>query len=240
MSSVLITGGSGMLGSCLKKYFPDADFLNGRRELDLSYPEIWDVLHLIKPYDVIIHTAAYTDLSVCEKNKYQAYFLHAEVVKLLQKKCRKLIYISAQGKAHDKVYYLSKILGEDYTLERENDLVIRTNIYGNQGLARWCHCELTRNKTINGFSNVLFNPLSVDQLSKFIKETAFDLKGIIHTGSASIISKYDFLKILALRFNLNHDLIKSKQSKAALDVTVDKCNSFYEFNLIDGLFQLRF
>ena len=54
MLKVLVTGGTGMLGTALKKYLPEADYVNGRKDLDLSYPEIWDVMQFMKFYDVII------------------------------------------------------------------------------------------------------------------------------------------------------------------------------------------
>ena len=67
MLKVLVTGGTGMLGNALKKYLPEADYANGRKDLDLSYPEVWDVMQFLDFYDVIIHTAAITNLPLCEE-----------------------------------------------------------------------------------------------------------------------------------------------------------------------------
>jgi dTDP-4-dehydrorhamnose reductase len=52
-----------MLGSTLKSFLKDAKFLNGRSELDLT--NINEINHFFKNrvYDVIIHSAAYTNLS---------------------------------------------------------------------------------------------------------------------------------------------------------------------------------
>lgn len=237
MLKILVTGGTGMLGSILKEHLPQADFLNGKSELDLSYPEVWDVIKLMNHYDVIIHTAAITNLNICEQHVPQAYHLHSDVIKLLQKKCDKLVYISAQGKEYDNVYFKSKLKGEQLTLQRPNDLVIRTNIYGNGGLVNWAIEELSNNKKINGYTDVMFNPLSTLQLSKVIINS-FDESGIINTGTRSTISKYDFLKILALKNNLDINLISPTKNNIFQDLTVNRKGQYREFNLIDGILEL--
>lgn len=234
MLKILVTGGTGMLGKELKTYLPNADYLNGVNDIDLSTPECINYISSMPYYDIIIHTAAFTNIKYNESNPKEAYYLHADVVNILQQKCNKLIYISAQGKDYDLIYFQSKLKGENLVSQRPTDLVVRTNIYGNGGLVKWAINELNQNRPINGYTDVLFNPLSTKQLSEFLL-TCYSIEGIINTGTKSIISKYDFLKVLALKNNLDHRLIFPTEINQYQDLTVDLNNQYKEFNLIEGI-----
>lgn len=236
MLNILITGGTGMLGTALKKVFPNADYINGRADLDLSYPEIWDVMKFMKSYDVIIHTAAITNLPQCEKSSSQAYHLHAEAVRLLQRKCNKLIYISAQGRDYGNVYFKSKLQGEAYTLERESDVVIRVNIYGDGGLVKWAKDNLQQSNNINGYSNVVFNPVHVDQLSDFIKNHALTSTGTMNVISDEVISKHEFLSRLAEKKGYDKGLITPVTVNSNQDLTVNTAEGTIKYyNLDEGV-----
>ena len=225
-----------MLGNELKNHIPKASYMLGKNDLDLSNLNLVDNI-LPYDYDIIIHTAAYTNISYSENFPQKAFNLHAGVIPFLQSRCKKLIYISAQGKNYNQVYFKTKLKGEKLTLKRETDLVIRTNIYGNGGLVNWALKELNKGSKINGYTDVIFNPLSTLQLSKIIVES-FQESGIINTGTKSIISKYDFLKILALKNNLDVNLIFPTKNNKYQDLTVDLKDKYREFNLIDGILKL--
>lgn len=219
MLKVLVTGGTGMLGSMLKQHLPDAHFIEGRSDMDLSYPGIWDVMQFMNHYDVIIHTAAITNLSLCEQYSSQAYHLHADVVRLLQKKCDKLIYISAQGRDYDNTYFKSKLEGEKITLERDGDVVVRVNIYGDGGLCKWAIDNLQQGNTINGYDNVIFNPVHVHQLSEFLTKHGLTAKGHVSVLSDETISKYEFLNRVANKKQLDKKLITPIQVDSYLNLT---------------------
>ena len=236
MLKILVTGGNGMLGSELKNHIPEATYLLGRKDLNLSD------LHLVDNtlpygYDIIIHTAAYTNIQHSEESPEKAYNLHAELVPLLQSRCKKLIYISAQGKNYNQVYFKSKLKGEEYVLNREQDLVVRTNIYGNGGLVKWALNELNSGNSINGY-DVFFNPVSTSQLSRFLSKEALKMKGVVNVGTKSILSKYDFLKILALKNNLNPSLITPKSLIGIEDLTVTLESQTFIYTFIDGILEL--
>ena len=201
-NKILITGGNGMLGKSLKKYFPNATFLNGKKDLDFTSDKIDILINSFGQFDYVIHCAAITDLNYCEIHPKQAYDIHVKAVKLLQKKSNKLIYISTNPIQSKKVYYKTKKMGEESTLERENDLVIRTNIIGDGGLVKWALDNLKRGKKINGFSNVIFNPIHVDQLSEFISKNIEKYKGVLNLASFDHISKYNFLKSIATKYKI--------------------------------------
>ena len=72
MNQILITGGEGVLGS----YF-DFGIRMGQKELDITdLNTVLKVCENIQP-KIVIHTAALTDLSVCETNPEKAYFVNA-------------------------------------------------------------------------------------------------------------------------------------------------------------------
>ena len=73
----LITGSKGMLGSGFVDNFNIGE-VKGYNSSDLdvcSYEKISKVMEFEKP-DIIIHTAAYTDVEGCEINKDKAYLVN--------------------------------------------------------------------------------------------------------------------------------------------------------------------
>jgi dTDP-4-dehydrorhamnose reductase len=216
---ILITGGTGMLGKSLKKKFTNQYSLEGSKHFDLTKKDSLIHISELPDFDLIIHTAAITDLKENEIYPEAAYQLHAGIIPYLQKKCKKLIYISAQGRNHKGVYYKTKFEGEKLTLKRENDLVIRTNIIGNGGLREWALRELKNNNKIRGFTNVYFNPVHVDQLSEFIAKN-INLKGVVNFCSTEKISKYQFLRKLSSIYNFSDKNVLPVKFKKSRDLTV--------------------
>ena len=239
MSKILITGGNGMLGSELQKYFVGATVLRGRVKLDLTNLKLLEDYLKENSFDTIIHAAAYTNLKYSEENPLKALDLHCNVVDLFNKYSRKLIFISAQGKDFESVYHKTKLLGEKKVKAKENNLIIRTNIYGNGGLIQWAKNELILGNSINGFSNCIFNPVSTEQLSALIYKSINNLSGIINVGSKTIISKYDFLKVVALQLNLDVNLIFPVETNMFLDLTIPSNSEYCNFNLMDGIISLK-
>jgi len=69
---ILVTGGTGKLGRELLKVYPAALHPN-RNELDItSSTSVFKYLSASKP-DMVIHTAALTNVQLCEENKKSAY-----------------------------------------------------------------------------------------------------------------------------------------------------------------------
>lgn len=91
--NILITGGEGVLGS----YFGFGIHM-GKKDLDITdFNAVMKVCRDMKP-NVIIHCAALTDLSFCEKNPAEAYFVNAAGTYHVALAARaigaKLIYVS--------------------------------------------------------------------------------------------------------------------------------------------------
>lgn len=239
MSKILITGGNGMLGSQLKKKFKLATILEGREKLDLTNFKLVEKYLKENSFDIIIHTAAHTDLKFNKENPLSALNLHCNVVDIFNQHSKKLIYISAQGKNYNSIYHKTKLLGEKKVIQKNNNLIIRTNIYGNGGLVKWAKKELTNKQKVYGYSNCIFNPVSTEQLSNLIYNEIINLNGIVNVGCKSVISKYDFLKILALKLNLDPNLILPTKTKMYTDLTVPLKGKYFNFNLLDGINSLK-
>jgi len=188
--------------------------------------------------EIIIHCAAIVDLNACEENHSNADSVHVEATKILssfKNETVKFIYISTdsvfdgiegnyseEAETHPLNYYAkSKREGEKVALENnKNSLVIRTNIYGfhtppGNSLAEWAIKSLSAKKDINGFTDVIFNPLYTKQLALLIKDIVSkkNICGILNVGSKKPVSKYDFLRQLAKSFSLDETFIHPVQIK---------------------------
>ena len=84
-NKILVTGGTGMLGKSLKSFIKNAYFLNGKKEIDLTNFRLVERFLKNNFYDIIVHSAAYTNIDFCQKNIDLSYKLHGELVTILQK-----------------------------------------------------------------------------------------------------------------------------------------------------------
>jgi dTDP-4-dehydrorhamnose reductase len=238
---MLITGASGMLGKALSKSFPEATLLNGKQDLDLTDLEKTEKWFKDKYFKTIIHCAAFTNLSYSEEHINEARTLHADVVHIFNKHCDKLIYISTNPIISDEIYYITKQKGEKNTLNKPNNIVIRTNIYGDGGLVKWVYENLKLNKPIKGYSNSVFNAIHVNQLSQCIKVELMgeNIKGIKHIAGDYILSKYDFIKIVGDILNLNNELVERWELVYNQDLVIDTKILDYKFDLCEGINYLK-
>ena len=144
--TILITGGSGALGSELKKVFPTA-LAPTHQELDLTNAEQVKAYFEKHPVDLIIHAAALTGIRQCEDDRMKAFKTNVLGTALLNNFAKKMIYVSTacvfsgdddtksyteDDLPNPKNYYaLSKYLGEFQVLKVPyNRIVMRTNFIG--------------------------------------------------------------------------------------------------------------
>ncbi|MDJ0663502.1 MAG: dTDP-4-dehydrorhamnose reductase [Acidimicrobiia bacterium] len=142
---IVVTGGSGQLGTAFRRLLPEAVF-PPRRRLDLTVPaSSWDVLDDVRP-SMIINCAAYTSVDRAEDDEAAATAANGEGVARLVEYCRRrgigLVtystdyvfdgadrrpYVESDPTSPINAYGRSKLIGEGYALEYENALVIRTS-----------------------------------------------------------------------------------------------------------------
>lgn len=137
-------------------------------------------------------------------------------------------------------YSLSKLMGEQVAQEYSNKLyIIRTNIVGNNSkgkssLIEWGIKELQDGKIIYGYSNVFFNPLSVQHLSLVMLgmlENPIPF-GIYNIGTDTYQTKYDFLLNVASSFGLNQNLICRSEYKVTSEMALRPLNTTINCNKI--------
>lgn len=201
-------------------------------QADLVEPGgISNLLDRIKP-DVIVHCAAQANLEVCENDPEQAYQLNAwlpgEIAREAFQRAIKLVHISTDAvfsgvesdfKEEDpthplSVYAQSKLAGEQVVLAANPDAAIaRVNFYGwsmtgKRSLAEFFYNRLAQNQPVNGFTDMFFCPLLVNDLADILMEmVSHNLSGVYHAVSRECLSKYAFGCAIADQFGLDRSLI---------------------------------
>lgn len=199
--------------------------------------KVHELLNSLKP-DWIVHCAAMTNVDLCEVEPDQATLLNTTVSRALAIEARKLgagfvytstdsVFDGVRGNYSEQdipnpinVYAQSKLAGERAVQDEYPDaLIVRTNIYGwnvqrKLNLAEWILTELESQRSIQGFSDVIFNPLLVDDLSEIVL-TMMErgMKGLYHVAGTGACSKYEFALALAEVFGRDGQLVR----KASVD-----------------------
>lgn len=190
MNNILITGGSGLLGSELKKLMPEARFPSSS-EFNVTDPA--QMLEYVRPLQIttLVHAAAFTSPPKVQADPTEALNVNivgtANVVNLCRAKSWRLVYISTDyvfrgDKGNyaetDPVYPVnryawSKLGGECAVRLYENSLIVRTSFgekqfpYEKAFVDQW-----TSRETVDVFAQKLVDLISRD-----------DLFGTIHVGS---------------------------------------------------------
>jgi dTDP-4-dehydrorhamnose reductase len=221
---IVVTGGSGMLGHNLmrlarKQHEVWGSFHNhgvdipGCRmfALDLADgPRARDQLGSIKP-DVVVHTAAMTDVDECERDVDSARRINAEGTGVAAGASEDLgahfVYISTDyvfdGERGDyseqdspapvNRYGESKLAGEEYVRQRcSKGLILRTTLYGlkmppRRGMIETFVKALHDRRALTRFADQFFTPVYTGQFSEIILRLV-DLGacGLLHVGGEKI------------------------------------------------------
>ena len=189
---------------------------------------IYDLVDRLRP-DVIIHSAALTDVDRCERERELAYKMNVEGTQAIAKAAEKagafLVYISTDyvfdgergsyredEKTNPVSYYgQSKLLGEEFC----RGCIARTCvIYGSRpasgkvNFALWLIESLKSGKQFRVVTDQFITPTLNTNLAKMVLEAADRrLSGVYHLAGATRISRYDFAREVARVFDLDSDLI---------------------------------
>lgn len=201
-NNILFTGGSGLLGTTLRKLFSTSLFPT-HQEFDVNNkPQCWNyILHNLVSLDgekLLVHAAAIKSPPKIDKNPMPAMETNivgtANLVILCAAYNIKLIYISSD-------YVLSGNKG-NYS---EEDEVGPVNKYGWSKLGGECVVRMYDNSLIvrisffpdvfpyeGAFSDQFISRLPVSSAAQILQKIIYsDMKGIIHLGGESK-STYDF------------------------------------------------
>lgn len=236
---LVVVVGEGRLGQSLALYLHSIGLsfqtLKGRDPLIFQ-----KIYNLSKARDTkrpsithIINTAAITDVAKCQENPALAFKVNSVLPLKIRNSISPNVHLthistdqvySCKGfsKENDaspvNVYGWSKVAADLALAQAENTLVLRTNYIGislikeRPSLIDWAISQLSRNQTISGYSDILFNPLTQDQLTQLIVYTAtHKLTGIFNVGSHDSLSKLELIQHLCRILGYRSDLVvKSK------------------------------
>ena len=226
MKSILVSGGNGQLGSCLKEEsgsFSDIEFIfMDLPELDITNRNQLSKIFNEAKFSWCINCAAYTNVDKAETNKEVAYSVNQTGPYNLARTCKehrvKLIHISTDfvfnGKSpipyieNDSVsplsiYGDSKLGGENKIITTFNEYyIIRTSWlyseYGHNFLKTMLNLSNTRNE-LNIIFDQVGTPTYARDLATIILKIIIqnnDKFGIYHYSNEGVASWYDFAKTI--------------------------------------------
>jgi dTDP-4-dehydrorhamnose reductase len=186
--------------------------------------------------DWVVNCAALADLDICENNPDLAKRLNTDLPRQLARATRQrsipFTHISTDAVFDGQkdgfyseedpanpvgVYSKTKFDGEWAVLtEHPKSIVARVNFYGwslsgRRSLAEFFHNNLTHNKSMSGFTDVLFCPMLVNDTARtLMKMFNRELKGLYHLVGPQAMSKYQFGVEIARRFQMRESDITPK------------------------------
>ncbi len=222
MVKILITGASGFVGTRLMTLLGktnevigtcNTDIVPGLYQLDITNKR---AVHLFikkhKP-DVVIHTAAITNVGVCEKNKKLAEQVNHLGTRNVVEACRetgsKLVYTSSdyifdgtRGNYSEQhrpnplnVYGVTKLRGERAVRSLRNHIILRFSmLYGYNGKSKrnGFFSLLLQNKPITVRADQLRHPLHVDDLAYSItKLLEANRRGTFHLAGSQVTTVHE-------------------------------------------------
>ena len=178
----------------------------------------------LKPTN-LVHCAAATNVDWCEDHPREAEEVNVQatsfVAEIASEVGSGLVYISTDSVFDGKrgnyseasqpaplnVYAKSKLRGEQEAIRRHPAaLLARVSIYGwnaqhKQCLAEWILRQLAEGKKVDGFTDVHFSPMLVNDFAEVLMAMLNrQLSGVYHVVGAERISKYEFARRVAMAF----------------------------------------
>jgi dTDP-4-dehydrorhamnose reductase len=201
----------------------------------LNASTIEKILDSEKP-NYLINCAALANLEDCEESPTLAKQLNIDLPRILARACKirniPFVHISTDavfdGEKDDfyteddkpnplSVYAKTKLEGEWAVLtENSEAIVARVNFYGwslngRRSLAEFFVNNLMNNKSMSGFTDVLFCPMLVNDTARILmKMLKKELKGLYHLVGPHAMSKYQFGVEIARKFKLKESDITPK------------------------------
>ena len=234
MNKVLITGVSGFLGGhvfakvesrfeCRGTYYSAnvPGVIPNWYQIDLC--DLFAVFQLVSEFkpDVIIHTAANSNLDACELNPVEAQEVNvqatAHLVSAAAQVGARFIHLSTDMvfdgsdflyKESFKpnpisVYGHTKLQSEDVVSQYANSVIVRAALiygrkkFGGSSFSMWIEQHLCRKQKISLYADQFRSPIYVENLADILIELAqSDYTGLLHAGGTNRIDRYTFGKQL--------------------------------------------
>jgi dTDP-4-dehydrorhamnose reductase len=239
--SILLTGGTGLLGTYLRDALQRLGSVTTVARVaadaicDLREPAaVARLVETARP-DMVVHAAALTDVELCEREPKLADAINHQSVRHLAAALSDnvpLVFISTDQvypdcrgphREHDvgpiNVYGRSKLAGEEAALGLSRTLVLRTNIFGpsqtsgRASLSDFFYMKFKAGEPVMGFTDTLFSPLHMKTAAEAVaKLLEQDARGVFNLGSREGMSKADFAVSIGQRFGLSLDALKRCKS----------------------------
>ena len=213
--------------------------------------EIDSMIGSMRP-DWLINCAALANLEQCEEDPVQATHLNVDLPGELATACarrnisfvhistdavfdgtREGAYTEEDEPSPPGIYSQTKLDGERLVQESNPGAIIaRVNFYGwslggRRSLGEFFVNNLSDGKPVNGFTDVIFCPMLVNDTARLLLEMLQKkLRGLYHLVGAQPMSKYRFGVDVARRFGLDATLI-SPQSVESSGLTAKRSHNLW-------------
>jgi dTDP-4-dehydrorhamnose reductase len=268
MSKKILILGNGFIGKNLYTYFISKynTTITSKKDIDITNIESVKYYLNNKNFDYVIYAIGIKDITECEKYPDKAYSINsngvANVIKHLNR-TTKFIYISTDyvfdgnigGYSENSIslpstaYGQSKLVGEQYALQHNNSIVVRTSgVYGENCL--WLKnllISLSEKKETVCFSDVYNTPTYAINLAEMIDDiinTTF--LGVIHLSGNTRNNRYELYSSVATIFERDRSLLSSGISNGKFPKDISLNNSLYKQitkkipdTVINGLTRLK-
>lgn len=245
---IFVTGANGMLGQRIIEFysakknvellgtsFEEKSVIEGIPYISLDLTDKKAVKKVVTEFypDVIINTAAYTNVDKCEADKEAAYSTNVNAVEYLAKYGKitqaKIIHLSTdyvfdgndgpyteEARPEPIGYYgRTKLAGENaLRASGVSHAIIRTNVlygvakYGRQDFVKWVVNSLKEKKPIRIVNDQINNPTFIDDLVSAISGIIeFNKTGVYNIGGPEFLNRYQFTLRIADYFGLDKSLI---------------------------------
>lgn len=241
---IFVTGGSGLLGSKIAKYAKEkfeviSTFLDHpvdeqgfkAERLDIRDPR--PTAELIEKHrpDVVVHSAALTNVDYCEKNREEARLTNVKGTENVANACKKIgckmVYISTAGIFDGKYvpysetarpnplnyYAKTKLQGEYLTLALKDYIIARTTVpYGwhpwKLNFVTWIIDSLNKKTPIKIVTDQRNTPTYADDFANaLLRLVELDKRGVFNVVGSTSIGRFDFAMKVAKIFDLDKSLI---------------------------------
>ncbi|MGI0058005.1 MAG: SDR family oxidoreductase [Nitrosarchaeum sp.] len=259
---ILVIGGSGIIGSKIVRklverkndviytYYENKLNVGIGQRLDIrKKDETIDLISKVNA-DLVIHTAALTNVDLCETDKKLADSINVKgtenVITGCQKTNSKIVYISTSfvfngeknkyfegDELSPTTYYgLTKLKGEEIVKSSKLSFLILRTDQPYDWKEKWQHNNSVLrvlqtlqegkilNEIIDWYNVPTYIPNFVNALENLIN---FNLLGIYHVCGSNFINRYEWALVTAKVFGLNKNMIKSISSET-LDLPVKRVN----------------